>query len=48
IKCSKNLYDSSHEPKAAKLSKTLIAALSIRGVRINFFLDLLKETLEDA
>nr|GFA36914.1 RNA-dependent RNA polymerase family protein [Tanacetum cinerariifolium] len=37
-----------HEPKAAKLSKTLIAALSIRGVRINFFLDLLKETLEDA
>ncbi|GJW15415.1 oxysterol-binding protein-related protein 1C-like protein isoform X1 [Tanacetum coccineum] len=37
-----------HKPKAAKLSKTLIAALSIGGVRKNFFLDLLKETLEDA
>ncbi|GJT16305.1 putative reverse transcriptase domain-containing protein [Tanacetum coccineum] len=42
------LCDVSHKPKAAKLSKTLIAALSIGGVQKNFFLDLLKETLEDA
>ncbi|GKA72180.1 probable RNA-dependent RNA polymerase 5 [Tanacetum coccineum] len=38
----------SHKPKAAKLSKTLIAILSIGGVPKKFFLDLLKETLEDA
>ncbi|PWA94619.1 RNA-dependent RNA polymerase family protein [Artemisia annua] len=38
----------SHKLKAAKLSKTLIALLSIGGVPKEFFLKLLKEALEDA
>lgn len=38
----------SHKPKEAKLSKYLIALLSIGGVPKEFFLELLENTLEDA
>ncbi|KAL8206154.1 hypothetical protein R6Q57_009705 [Mikania cordata] len=37
----------SHKPKVAKLSKYLIALLSIRGVPHEYFLDLLANTLKD-
>ncbi|KAK9055021.1 hypothetical protein SSX86_026100 [Deinandra increscens subsp. villosa] len=37
----------SHKPKAAKLSKNLIALLSVGGVPKEYFLDLLAKTLTD-
>lgn len=38
----------SHKPKAAKLSKHLIALLTIGGVPQDYFLGLLKNTVQDA